>query len=389
MNEQMNEARARLSKVENYLGSDPTNLNLLDEAFELALQTGNFQQAGAFVDRAIDASQNDPRFLFKKGTLSLAQGEYPAASEMFSALYEQGIKAPAISYNLAYALLSDRQAEQAYQALEQIAGEDLSQVPHYAVLKGRVLYFLDRHQEAIDVVDAHLANHESDLNAMSLKAMVLLDSGQNLEAAKLAQQVLDLSADDPEAHLVLGSIALEQQMAVPARLHFERAVHAAPKLGRAWSGLGFTALIEQNVQEALAHLNKAVEYMKDHPGTWQGLAWTQILLGDLVAARKAADASMAVDRNFADNHGTLAVISIFEKRPQDAEASIKRGLRLNPDSPSCLFARSLMLSGAGDMETSKQLVAKVLTGVGLGENAKLLEGATKFVAGFWSVPKKN
>lgn len=389
MNDHVSEASARLSKVENYLGIDPTNLNLLDEAFELTLRTGDFPKASAYVDRALDVSRNDPRFRFKKGTLSLAQGDYPVASEIFSSLFEQGIQAPAVSYNLAYALLSDRQPEQALQALEKIPDEGSSQVPQYLVLKARVLYHLDRHQDAIDAVDTHLAHHGADINALSLKAMVLLDSGQDVEAAKFAQEALTLSAEDPEAHLVLGSVALEQQMAVPARLHFERAVQAAPKLGRAWSGLGFTALIEQNVQEAPGHFEKAVAYMKDHPGTWHGLAWTKILQGDLVTARKAVDAAMELDRNFADNHGSLAVISIFEGHPEEAEASIKRGLRLNPASPSCLFARSLMLSWTGDIEASKQLVTKILTGAGLGENAKLVEGATRFVTGFWSAPKKH
>jgi len=113
--------------------------------------------------------------------------------------------------------------------------------------------------------------------------------------------------------------------------------------------------------------------MPDHQGTWHGLAWTCILTGDLVRANEAIECSMQLDRNFADNHGTKAVLEFMLGRRTEAELSTRKALKLNPAAPSALYARSLLQDAAGDGAAADATVEKILGTMRAPNGASLLE----------------
>ena len=101
--------------------------------------------------------------------------------------------------------------------------------------------------------------------------------------------------------------------------------------------------------------------MPDHIGTWHGLAWLQILSGDLLAAEASFGKALAIDRNFGDTHGGLAVVAALQGRTDECRRMIRRALGLNPRSFPARYAESLLLAKAGDREKSADIVRQLLT----------------------------
>jgi Tfp pilus assembly protein PilF len=96
--------------------------------------------------------------------------------------------------------------------------------------------------------------------------------------------------------------------------------------------MGLTAMFSLNLDRALENLQRAVRHMPEHIGTWHSLAWCQILKRDFAAAQETFDRAMALDRNFGETHGELAVVHILQGKPEAADPEIKRALRL-PGAP--------------------------------------------------------
>ena len=64
------------------------------------------------------------------------------------------------------------------------------------------------------------------------------------------------------------------------------------------------------------------------------MAWCNLMKKDLAAAQQNFEAAMALDRNFGETHGGLAVVLALQGRREEAKLSIERALRLDPQSLS-------------------------------------------------------
>ena len=58
--------------------------------------------------------------------------------------------------------------------------------------------------------------------------------------------------------------------------------------------------------------------MPGHVGSRQAVGWCRVLQQDLSAARAHFEHTLAMDRNFAENHGALAVMDVLRGRPANA-----------------------------------------------------------------------
>ncbi len=97
-------------------------------------------------------------------------------------------------------------------------------------------------------------------------------------------------------------------------------------------------------------------HMPEHIGSWHVLAWIQLLQGELVAAERAFERSMTLDRNFSETHGGLAVIAALQGREEEARTSLKRALRLDPQSMSAQCARIVLLRRDGKHDEAKAVL---------------------------------
>ncbi|MCK9192565.1 MAG: tetratricopeptide repeat protein [Nevskia sp.] len=359
------ETQQRFERLSSYLAADPANPSLLESAADAALACGLRAEALTLLEQSLALQPKSPGLQFKKGLVLLASADYTLARSAFQQLVDAGNYHPAITYNLAYAAFGQGRPDEALQLLDSVVEVSRKDLPEYELLYARALYHTQEFDRALQHVDRYLAKHADASDGLGLKAMLLYDTSQNELATRIAQDLLFANADDLQAHVVLGSVALEQRDAAVAREHFQQVVDHDPNAGRAWSGLAFAALLETRLSDAVACFECAVQHMPNHLGTWHGLAWAHIMTRDFTAARSAIDAAMALDRTFSENHGMLAVLLVLEGRIAEAEAEAKRGMRLNPKSAASHFARSLLMAQAGDAGASQRLVDKILAGAGL------------------------
>ena len=365
------EREARLERLRGYLVRDPGNLPLTLDFAATATEVGRGEEALQVLDRALEGLPNEPRLLGARGNVLLALSRLDEAALLFEGLIAQVGAQPELSFNLAMARIYQGRGREARELLEGIAPAARASLPQFELHCAQAAYQTLDYAGALAGVDRYLRTNPGDVDGASLRALLLLDTEREALAASEAQALLKVDPRRWEAHLVLGSCALATQDAGAAEAHFSQALSRAPDLGRAWSGRGFAALLRRDVPLARRYFEKAVEQMKDHPGTWHGLVWSCILLGDLARARSALESSMEVDRNFADNHGTLAVLEVLAGRHTEAELSIRKALRLNPQAPSALYARSLLLDAKGDAAGADAIVEKIL-GSGMAQGPALL-----------------
>jgi Tfp pilus assembly protein PilF len=119
-------------------------------------------------------------------------------------------------------------------------------------------------------------------------------------------------------------------------------------------------MLQEQLAPARATLEQAVVAMPDHIGTWHALAWAQLMAGDATAADTSYRKAYELDRNFAESHGGLGLIAALAGRSDEAEASVKRALRLDPACITARYARSLLLEDRGEHAEAERLLAELL-----------------------------
>jgi len=70
--------------------------------------------------------------------------------------------------------------------------------------------------------------------------------------------------------------------------------------------------------EAQSSLSVAAQSLRDHFGTWLALAWAQLLGEQPEAALRTFQHSVLLDRNFAESHGSVAVVQANLERVEEA-----------------------------------------------------------------------
>ena len=93
------------------------------------------------------------------------------------------------------------------------------------------------------------------------------------------------------------------------------------------------------------------------------LAWALLLQDKLDEARQAFEAALALDRNFGESHGGLAVALAMQGLQAEAEQSIERALRLDREGMSAQYARAVLRGEARDPRAIRQLATRLLGGM--------------------------
>ena len=360
------EIRSQLARYQSFLKQDASNTNLIGEVSDLHLKLGECGQARKILEDGLSTSPNAPALLSRLALVAIASNNIDEAITILQKLTQTGTDNSIIRYNLAYAFMLQGRAAEARDLLLAIVNPDENQaqielraVPEARLLLARAHHFLGEMDDAIKQAKLHLAAHPQDPEALGILALLNLDNN-DLEAAKeIAEQTLAVDADNLGGLVTLGSLALNRQDEEDAKTYFNHAVAQHPKSGRAWSGMGLATMLSLDVKDALIHFKHAVKHMPDHIGTWHSLGWCQILTNDLSGAKESFNHAMALDRNFAETHGGLAVVAIGQNQLDIAPAMIKRALKLNPMSFAGRFAEGL-LSGKGEPKKFEEMIHTIL-----------------------------
>lgn len=336
----------KLARMTGYLAQDPENPPLLLEVIDLCLETGQVGRARETLNSARSLFPEDVFIRQREGHVLMAEENWLAASAVFERLLEQYPDA-ALAYNLGYAYFRLARYADAQGVLEPYLQAMQGQAPVAMVtLMLRCLHHCGEVERALALQQAYAASCGGDSAFLSVSSLLLLDANQ-LEAAQRACSAA-LAGPNPSLEAVVtgGTLALAHGELAQAMQFFEQALVRKPDDGRSLSGIGLVLLMQRDYVAASEQLARAIEAMPEHIGTRHILGWCKIMMQDLPAAQSIFAASLELDHNFGESHGTLAVVAAMRGQRDEAQAYARRAQRLDPGCLSVKFAK-LLLSDDG------------------------------------------
>jgi tetratricopeptide (TPR) repeat protein len=344
---------ARLNRLLQCLDHDTGNVALRKDAVREACETRQWDMARELVDVGLWLHPDDAELLAQSGFVYLHEQRYADAGLALSAALANGVNAPEVRYNLAFACFMQKRYSQALELSSDPLPETL---PLAFLLRARCLHHLQRPDEAIVSCRARLAAAPTDVEAQGLLALLLQEQGRHEEAQSHIDAALAENPRQLEAMLAQAGMQRDRHDYDAAQASFENVLSAHSDCGRAWLGQALIKLGRLQFEAARQDIEHAAACMPEHIGTWHVLAWTEIMRGDVIAAELAFDRAMALDRNFAETHGGLAVIAALHGRESDARANIKRALRLDAQSMAAQYAELLLLQRADQHEQARAVL---------------------------------
>ncbi|HEU0153499.1 MAG TPA: tetratricopeptide repeat protein [Arenimonas sp.] len=348
-----------IERLQSFLATDPSNPELLCELADAMFAIADYTGAQAVLMGAPAAIQASLGIRFRLARYALIHGDYAAAEAGFKRLTQDGHANPALWHDLAFSQLCQLDTGGARATLEAAVARS-GDTPELAVLRARVALRDQDYASAELALGQALTADSQHPVALGLRALASLDKGDTSAAEAYAKDCLTLHPDQHEALLVAGTAALWRRELGPAGAAFERVLARHPNSGRALSGFGQLQMLREQLEPARATLERAVAAMPDHIGTWHALAWAQLMLGDTNAAEASYRCAYELDRNFAESHGGLGLIAALAGRSDEADAAIKRALRLDPSCITARYARSLQLEDVGEHAEAERLLSELL-----------------------------
>jgi len=167
---------------------------------------------------------------------------------------------------------------------------------------------------AVDLAEVAVALGETHPTLLNLCAHRLEVQGDFPGALKLLDQALQIAPDDVSILSAIGHCWIKQAEPVNALRAFSAALARHPGFAPAHYGAGLALRA----------------------------------LGDLTEARTALARAAALDPNYPDPRGALAILSLHEKKPDEARAHANAALRLNPREPAAFLTLATLDNEAGD-----------------------------------------
>jgi tetratricopeptide (TPR) repeat protein len=349
---------SQLQRTEGYLAIDPDNTDLLAAAIDLSLATADIARAQRHAAAACARYPGDPYFDYRRGHVLVALQQWSEAAALFATLL-----ADHRDVNLAYSLANCQLQLGRFQvAATTLApySHDSALPPEAATLLVRALHFLGQFDEADGLIAAHRPRLAADAGFLAAASLLYLDAGKLALAQELSEQAIASGPRPIEALVVHATLALAHTDAGAAIDGFNEVLARNPREGRSWSGLGMASLLRHDLGGAKVQLEQAVKFMPGHIGSWHALGWCRLLQHDLDGAHGAFAQALALDRNFGESHGALAVVAALRGDRVASEAGIERGLRLDPTGLSARYAEMVLSGQASDPERFKVIARRVL-----------------------------
>lgn len=355
----------RLTRLEQYLREDPNNLTLLEEAFDAAFSAGEWQRARFHLRHAQALGVSGPIVEFRESRIDMAMRHWADARARLEAMQmapDLSAEAKeAIEHDIAYTVF--REGDFAA-ARDRLAPRMLSELaaasPALQVLWLRTLHQAGEIKQAIEWARARAVNGALAPDAMGVASLAALDLGDMTTTQAWAAAALQENGQQLEALVAAGSVALARRDAAQARELLRRALSVHAEDGRAWSALGFAELLDLQLEAALFAFHQAVRFLPAHLGTWNGLGWTHVVRRDMDAAVQAFGQAVALDRNFGESHGGLAVAYAFLGQRELAEGEIARARGLDGNGLATQYASAILAGEVSDVESIQRLATQLL-----------------------------
>lgn len=361
----MKEHSGRVERLRSFIDRDPENVELaIDLVRSAAAEQGALNALD--IETSLNRSVLDhPEYANAVGLMLLEAGEPQRAEPYLQKVRATVAGNPGVNYNLAFALMQQHKFVDAIAEIDSVIDDWLQCTP-LMLLKARCHHHVEDFPAAEEAAVSFLEQHPDHLEATGLLSLVLVDAGRHEEALALSNKVLSERPDQLEALLAQANASIASADYVSAADALAAARERFPDIGRVQVLLGQLNLLQAQHDEALQSFRAATELMPQHIGSWHLLAWCQLLLNDIDSACDGFMTALAIDRNFSESHGGLAVAQFLQGNFAQAQESADLALRLDRHSLSGLYAQSLLDEREGNPGRASALIEKIFkTSVGL------------------------
>jgi len=332
--------RSLFHQLLGFLASDPDNLALIADTASAAVDEGEPGAACDLIDRYEACAPLPPAMLNLKGVAEMGADRFEQAAETFTALRNAGADTPAVRFNLAWALARANQPERALALLD---GEVIAAGPRGGALKVSLLHQLERLDEALDCGAALAELHPDDQALMGALASAALDA----EQIDLARGYAARSGSSHDGLATAGLLLLDEDRIAESAAVFDRILLADGSNARARLGKGLADLSRGDFGSAAEQIDAAATGFGGHLGSWVAAGWAHYLRGDLETSRARFETALALDDNFAETQGALAVLDLARGDLEGARQRAEIAWRLDHNCFAAALARSMLLERDG------------------------------------------
>jgi len=347
-------SRSALTELLGFLRSDPDNLSLISEAATAALAEGRPDTARELLDRRATLAPLPDNDAATLGLALLQLAQVDRARTIFAGLHQRHPEDPSLRFNLAWTKTLTGDLTGASALLDRATMDAL---PQAAALGVQVLHQQGNFDEAWALAKAQIVRHPQHQGLLAAASVLAVD----MEDMSFARECAIRAGDQPDALTTLGTLALSEHENGAALTLFNRALAANSNLPRAWIGKGLAEMAAGKHEAAAVQLKKGAELFGGHVGSWIAAGWAALLSGEQAEAQACFERALALDHNFSESHGSLAVIYILQGRLEEARRSTSVALRLDSASFSAALAQTMLLAGQNDRAAARAVFERAIT----------------------------
>lgn len=343
--------KEKLDRLLGYLAVDPENASLLIEAIEAALACQSLEQAGRLIGDLQGLRPGSFEAGYFAAVLAMAKRDFAGAAATLAPLVAAGAPANA-RFNLAWCRAMLGEKPEAQELLDQAT---TSSLPAAAMLKVQLMHEAGDVDAAFELGKAALERFPDDTGLLAAMATLAID----LEDTALARTYAEKAGNHPEALAAVGLLDLQDGDVLAARRALEASLAVREHNPRAWVGRGMIQLLERDPAAAALDMDRGAQQFGDHIGSWIGAGWAHYLAGEIDAAKERFEHALAIDQNFAESHGSLAVIDAAKGDTESAKRRMVTALRLDRNCFSAVLAK-IMLE-ADNPELAQKLIEQAFS----------------------------
>lgn len=344
-------AKEKLDRLMGYLAADPDNATLLIDVIEAALAARAHEQAERLVEQLQALRPGSYEADYFASQAAMIRRDFAGAAALLEPLVAAGAP-PNARFNLAWSQAMLGRKETAKSLLDQATTDSLASA---AMLKMQLMHEAGDVDAAFEFGKTAMERHPDDSGLLAAMATLSID----MEDIALARFCAEKAGDHPEALAAVGLLDLQDGNVLAARRAIEASLAVRNHNPRAWVGRGLIQLLERDPAAAALDMDRGAQQFGDHIGSWIGAGWAHYLAGEIDAAKDRFEHALAIDPNFSESHGSLAVIDAAKGDAESAKRRMVTALRLDRNCFSAVLAKIML--DAGNPEVAKELIEKAFS----------------------------
>ncbi|MEK6540962.1 MAG: hypothetical protein AABZ45_02445 [Pseudomonadota bacterium] len=346
-----NDNSAKLDALLGFVESDPDNQFLLADAAQAALDCREDEMAAQLVARLVDLAPDAFSTIYCGAMLAMRSRDFAYAADGFARLM-QSDDSPALRFNRSWSLAMIGDKDSAAQLLDDAT---VAALPAAAMLRLQLMHEAGDFNGAVDFAKAMLPTHGENAGFAAAVSVLALD----VEDLELARECAVRGGRHPDALATCAMLALWESNPEGAMADFDAAIAIRQHHPRAWIGRGLARLARHDSEGAAADLDHGAAQFGDHIGSWLAAGWAHFTAGHNDESRERFERALRIDDNFAESHGSLAVLDAIAGDSKAARRRVAIAMRLDRQCFSATLATTLLMHD--DPESARMIVEQALT----------------------------